>query len=143
MSNLDCSCGATCSQVEDLQAEFHQEQQALEYNKLEEALAKIEKLQARSLDQCGEAHEYRMEIERLNASKWIRVGEENNLPKLGKHVLLFSDGVVQEDTYRLDRSSGCFGLNHYWYREELEQNPYVREDDYWQYLPQGASDEWR
>jgi hypothetical protein len=53
--------------------------------------AKIERLNARSLDQSGEAHEYRMDIERLNQ---VVDAKDKNISDLYAVINMLSDIIA-------------------------------------------------
>lgn len=61
--------------------------------------------------------------------KWISVNDER--PKLGQRVLLFSNGVVQENIFMYDEDDdGTF-----WSNELLGEFPTCKHSDYWMPLP--------
>jgi hypothetical protein len=61
---------------------------------------------------------------------WTSV--KDDLPRLGQKIILLSNGVVQEETYSLDR--GDEG-GDFWARDELDKCPPVQPEDYWKPLP--------
>ena len=64
-------------------------------------------------------------------NKWISVKDQ--LPRLGQKVILFSNGVVQEEIYTYDQSDDCAD---FWDRSELDESPTIQESDYWMPLPE-------
>lgn len=62
--------------------------------------------------------------------EWISVKER--FPKLGQKVILFSNGVVQEEVYMLDEGEE---VDKFWSRDDLDVSPLVDADDFWQPLP--------
>lgn len=68
---------------------------------------------------------------------WNVITYENwNLPNIGQHVILYSNGGVQEDTYMLDQCDSDYGVGTYfWSREELDECPEVKPGDAWMPLP--------
>ena len=68
-------------------------------------------------------------------SEWISV--KDNSPEIGQKVLLFSNGVVQEEIYTYDMAdtNDYGGISHFWSREDLDECPELKEDDMWQPLP--------
>lgn len=61
---------------------------------------------------------------------WISV--DDMLPAVGQRVILQSDGVIQNESYRLyTEDEECSASKYYWYREELENCPAVKSGDKW------------
>ncbi len=61
--------------------------------------------------------------------KWISVNDQR--PKLGQRVLVFSNGVVQEDIFMYDEDDdGTF-----WSSELLDEFPPCAHSDFWMALP--------
>ena len=68
-------------------------------------------------------------------SEWIRV--EDECPAIGQKVILFSNGVVQEDIYMFDGGdvSDYSPPEYFWSREDLDDCPLISPDDRWMPLP--------
>jgi len=70
------------------------------------------------------------------AQPWNIITYENwNIPKLGQKVILFSNGVVQDESYTLDRGDD----GYFWGREDLDECPEVKEGDAWIPWPSGPT----
>lgn len=69
----------------------------------------------------------------LKTTKFIRCSER--LPELGQKVIIYSAGVIQEETYELDQAVDGFRVGEYfWNRDDLDECPPVDfEDDQWIY----------
>ena len=67
--------------------------------------------------------------------EWISV--EDRLPAIGQRVVLFSNGVVQEEIYTFDsrNTSDYTPLEYFWGREDLENCPLINNNDCWMPLP--------
>ena len=70
-------------------------------------------------------------------SEWISV--DDGFPFVGQKVLLFSNGVVQEETYSIDYG-GEAGARFFWNRDGFDDCPFVKDGDKWMPLP-GAPNE--
>jgi hypothetical protein len=61
------------------------------------------------------------------------------LPDYGRKLIIFSNGVVQEETYEIDRhptdECGDGDGGHFWTRDNLDECVPVTDDDCWMYLP--------
>ena len=67
---------------------------------------------------------------------WNLITNENwNIPKLEQRVILFSNGVVQDESYTLDRGDD----GYFWWREDLDECPEVKEGDAWIPWPSGPT----
>lgn len=68
-------------------------------------------------------------------SEWISV--KDILPSIGQKVILFSNGVVQEDIYQLDAgdTSDYCALQYFWARDDIDVCPDVSVNDFWMPLP--------
>lgn len=85
----------------------------------------------RRLDQAAE------EITALRAPAgdgWISV--KNELPHYGQRVLLYSGGVVQNETYTFDEGEQG---GPFWDRDDLDEGVSMKESDFWQPLPRQPS----
>ena len=68
-------------------------------------------------------------------SGWISVDEE--LPALGEKVLLFANGVVQEEIYTMDEADQSdYYSKRYWSRDDFEECPFVKSGQFWMRLPE-------
>lgn len=72
---------------------------------------------------------------------WNVVTNENwNIPKLGQRVILFSNGVVQNESYTLDQVDGELGCGYYfWNRDDLDECPEVKAGDMWMPWPESSA----
>ena len=70
-------------------------------------------------------------------SPWQFITNENwNIPKFGQRVILFSNGVIQEESYTLDQGDSDFGGGGYfWNRDDLDECPEVKAGDAWMPWP--------
>ena len=66
--------------------------------------------------------------------EWIRVNDER--PKIGQKVILFSNGVVQQDIYMYDQGdiNDC-EVSTFWSRDYLDECLILKDDDMWIPLP--------
>ena len=66
--------------------------------------------------------------------EWISVNDER--PKIGQKVILFSNGVVQQDIYMYDQGdiNDC-EVSTFWSRDDLDECPILKDDDMWIPLP--------
>ena len=63
---------------------------------------------------------------------WQAINNENwNIPKLGQRVILFSNGVIQNDSYTLDRGDD----GYFWSRDDVDECPEVKAGDAWMPWP--------
>jgi hypothetical protein len=66
--------------------------------------------------------------------KWISV--EDKMPEIGKKIILFSNGVVQEETYYLDAGDvDDYNMEYWWDRDGLDEGVKIKDSDYWMPLP--------
>ena len=65
-------------------------------------------------------------------SEWISVNDR--LPKIGQKVMLYSNGVVQEDLFVYDADNN--ERQFFWYNKDLDDYPFLQQDDQWQPLPE-------
>ena len=63
------------------------------------------------------------------------------MPAIGQTVFLFSNGVVQEETFTLDIDDNEYGVAYFWARDDLEDCPIVKSSDQWMPLPPAPEDE--
>jgi len=70
---------------------------------------------------------------------WIDVDEE--MPVIGQKVILFANGVVQEEIYMLDAFDNDLYNTYYWSRDDLEDCPFVKSGQLWMPLPEPPKDE--
>jgi hypothetical protein len=64
------------------------------------------------------------------AMPWISVTE--HLPSIGQRVILFGNGVVQEESYILDAADvSDYHTEYFWSREDLEEGVPVTDDQQW------------
>jgi len=63
-------------------------------------------------------------------NEWISI--KDKWPRLGQKVLLYSNGVVQNEIYYLNQGDE---VGYFWDRDDLDNSPLVIEDDYWMPLP--------
>ena len=65
---------------------------------------------------------------------WISVDEQ--LPAIGEKVILFANGVVQQEIYTMDEADiSDYYSERFWMRDELEECPKAESGQYWQRLP--------
>lgn len=66
---------------------------------------------------------------------WVDVRDE--LPAIGQRVILFSNGVVQNEIFTLDAGdvSDYSPPEYFWSRDELEDCPLVEDGQKWMPLP--------
>lgn len=65
-------------------------------------------------------------------SPWHVITNENwNIPKLGQRVILFSNGVIQNDSYTLDQGDD----GYFWSRDDVDECPEVKAGDAWMPWP--------
>lgn len=65
---------------------------------------------------------------------WKSVKDE--LPKIGQKVILFSNGVVQEETFMFDMADkNDLETECFWSRDDLEECPELQQSDFWQSIP--------
>jgi len=66
--------------------------------------------------------------------EWISVNDER--PKIGQKVILFSNGVVQQDIYMYDQGDiNDYEVSTFWSRDDLDECPILKDDDMWIPLP--------
>ena len=69
---------------------------------------------------------------------WISVNDER--PKIGQKVILFSNGVVQQDIYVYDQGDiNDYEVSLFWSRDDLDECPILKDDDMWMPLPSPPS----
>ena len=65
---------------------------------------------------------------------WHDVDKE--WPAIGERVILFANGVVQEDIYEFDCGDDGFGGGEYfWGRDDVDECPKVESGQFWMRLP--------
>lgn len=71
-------------------------------------------------------------------SKWISVDDE--MPAIGEHVILYSNGVVQHETHMLDASDDSdMYVSYYWVNNHVdctEDSFKISDRDMWMPLPE-------
>ena len=68
--------------------------------------------------------------------KWPWVPTKLQLPAVGERVILFGNGVVQQEIYYLDAADKSdFYIEYFWARDELEEGVEVTDDQFWLPLP--------
>ena len=68
-------------------------------------------------------------------SVWISVDDE--LPAIGQKVIVFSNGVVQEEVWALDtEESDGDTYGYFWARDDSDECPDLKRTDMWQPLPE-------
>jgi hypothetical protein len=75
------------------------------------------------------------QLEAQRVPGWVSV--KDWLPPLRFKVLLFANGVVQEDTYILDQydDEDLCTDDLFWDRHDIDEIVYLRDDHYWMPLP--------
>ena len=76
---------------------------------------------------------------RCEESEMIWISVENGLPAMGEKVILFANGVVQEETYTVDHGDEV-GAKFFWSRDGLDECPPVKDTDKWMSLPNPPAD---
>jgi hypothetical protein len=70
-----------------------------------------------------------------NEMKWISV--EDRLPSIGEKVILFANGVVQEEIFVMDEADiSDYTTIRFWGRDDLENCPKVESGQRWMPLPE-------
>lgn len=71
--------------------------------------------------------------------KWIDVMDD--LPDVGEKVIIFANGVVQEETYIMDAHDlSDYHTEYFWHRGELEECPKIERWQFWMRLPEPPQD---
>lgn len=67
----------------------------------------------------------------------VWVGADGELPAIGQKVILFSNGVVQEEIYMLDaHDRSDMYIEYFWSRDYIEDSIEIKQTDRWAPLPQ-------
>lgn len=76
----------------------------------------------------------------MMTNKWISTKDE--LPKIGQKVILFSNGVVQDEMFELEWDDCNVGGDYYWFRDDLDECPITNfKSDMWMPLPEPPTQE--
>jgi len=66
--------------------------------------------------------------------EWISVKDE--LPSIGQRVILFANGVVQNELYVLDaHDPSDFHIEYFWAREDTGDDWKISDDHFWMRMP--------
>lgn len=90
----------------------------------------IDGLKARIADL--EAEKAELEKHEPVSDRWTSAREE--LPSIGTKVLLFGNGVVQEEVYTMD-GVDSYDIVYFWNRDDLDEGVAVMPDQFWMPLP--------
>jgi len=67
-------------------------------------------------------------------------GEDGDMPAIGQKVILFSNGVVQEEIFYLDaHDPSDFHIEYFWARDDLEECIEIKASDRWIPLPKAPN----
>jgi len=74
-------------------------------------------------------------LKELVENPWVSV--EDKCPAIGQKVILYSNGVVQEEIYIFDSgdTSDYAPQEYFWGRDDIEDCPLVKNSDCWMPLP--------